>query len=328
MAMREGQRGKLLTLYRVLWEETDEEHPLSAVALAQRLTELGVPAERKSVYADIETLTAMGVDIVYRHRHGYFLAQRSFQLPELKLLVDAVQSSKFISQKDRRSLIGKLEGQASRYQASTLQRQVYVAGQDASLNKAVYYSIDALHAAISADCQVSFQYFDYNARKKQVLRHRGAEYRVSPFLLLRSDSFYYLIAYDETHQSLRHYRVDRMRNLSRLRAKRRGKEAFQQLDLERYTAHHFSMFHGEAQTVTLRCENRYSGSMLDRFGQEITMVPEDEGHFTLTVQLAVSEPFYGWVLGLGTGVSVLAPEEVRTGLRDYLRRQLALYEEL
>lgn len=325
MAMREGQRGKLLMLYRVLWQETDEEHPLSAPALAARLTELGIPAERKSIYDDIDTLSRMGVDIVLLPRSGYFLAERSFQLPELKLLVDAVQSSRFISQQDRRSLIAKLEGQASRHQAQSLHRQVYVAGQDASVNRTVYYTIDTIHAAIGADRQISFQYFDYSPERERILRHGGALYRVSPFLLLRNDSFYYLIAYDGGHGELRHYRVDRMLRLSRLRAKRRGKALFEGLDLERYTEQHFSMFRGQQQDVTLRCENRFSGVMIDRFGQEISMAPEAEGYFTLTIRLSVSEQFYGWVLGLGTGVTILSPAPVREGLRDYLQRQLSLY---
>lgn len=324
--MREGQRGKLLALYRILWQETDEEHPLSAPELAARLAAQGIPAERRTVYDGIETLLAMGVDVVYAHRHGYFLAERSFQLAELKLLVDAVQSSKFISQRDRRSLIAKLERQASRYQAGALQRQVYVAGQDASPNQAVYYTIDAIHAAIGADEQLSFQYFDYNPAKERVLRHGGAVYRVSPFLLLRNDSFYYLIAYDAAHASLRHYRVDRMLHIARVPEARQGREEFAALDLERYAARHFSMFHGEPENVTLCCENRFSGVMLDRFGQEITMVPAEEGYFTLTVSLAVSEQFYGWVLGLGTGVTVAGPERVREGLAAFLRAQAERYQ--
>jgi predicted DNA-binding transcriptional regulator YafY len=322
-----GQRGKLLALYRILWQETDENHPLTAGQLQTRLERYGIFAERKSLYDAIETLIEMGVEILHQHNRGYYLAERTFQLAELKLLVDAVQASKFITPSKSRALIAKLEGQASVHQAQALQRQVYVTGRAMGMNEAVLYAIDTIHAAITQNRQITFQYFDYNVAKEKVLRHGGKRYRVSPFLLLRSSDFYYLIAYEEENQSLRHYRVDKMLHLRQEMEPRLGEEDFRTFDVERYADTHFSMFSGQRRQVRLLCENWVSSIMIDRFGEEISMVPEDSDHFSLSVGVAVSPQFYGWVFGLGTGVVIAGPEEVRQGMRDYLEQQRAAYEE-
>lgn len=327
MAKQSGQRGRLLALYRLLWEETDEAHRLSAPALAERLRERGIPTERKSVYDGIETLRQQGAEVLYEPNGGYYLAERTFQLAELKLLVDAVQASKFITVKKSRELIRRLEGQASRYQAQALHRQVYVAGRARSINESVYYAIDAIHAAITENRQISFQYFDYNVAGEKVLRHDGRAYQVSPFLLLHSNDFYYLIAYDKRSRSLRHYRVDKMLRLEQKKALRQGAELLEDFDIGRYTDTHFSMFRAPQRDVTLRCENRFSSVMVDRFGEGVGMVPEDEGCFTLTVRVAVSEQFYGWLFGLGGGVTVAAPEDVRQEMKRCLQEQLARYEQ-
>lgn len=327
MSKKSGQRGKLLALYRVLWQETDEGHPLSAPELVSRLAERGIPAERKSIYDSVETLRELGVEVLHEPNRGYYLAERTFQLPELKLLVDAVQASKFITVRKSRDLIRKLEGQASRYQAQTLHRQVYVALRARSMNESVYYAIDAIHAAITENRQIAFQYFDYNVAGEKVLRHGGRFYRVSPFLLLYNSDFYYLIAYDQGSNSLRHYRVDKMLRLTMKKAPRQGAEALEGFDIERYTDTHFSMFRAPQRDVTLRCENRFSSVMVDRFGEGISMAPEDEAHFTLTVRVAVSEQFYGWLFGLGGGVVVAAPQEVRQEMKRYLQAQMAMYEQ-
>ena len=311
-----NQKQKLLALLDILARESDEEHPLSVQGLIDGLAQQGISAERKSIYDDLETLRNRGYDIVLDRGRGYYLASRRFELAELKLLVDAVQSSKFISEAKSRSLIKKLEGLCSQYQAGALQRQVFVSGRVKTMNEAVLYTIDALHEAIATDRQVTFRYFDYNVKKEKVFRHGGKVYAVSPVGLLRSDESYYLVALEGADR--RHYRVDRMANLTVTEKPRQpGCGA---LDMAAYTRRHFGMFSGEERQVKLGCPNRLAHVMLDRFGMDAMLVPDGPDRFTLTVRVAVSQQFYGWLFGLGPEVEILAPEPVRAEYADLLRR--------
>lgn len=312
------QKEKLLALLDILFRDTDEEHPMPLAGLIEALERQGISAERKSIYADLDTLRQRGWDIVLDRGRGYYLAWRPFELPELKLLVDAVQSSKFISEGKSRSLIKKLESLCSRYQAGSLQRQVFVSGRVKTMNEAVLYSIDAIHEAIGRNRQISFRYFDYNVKKEKVFRHNGKVYEVSPVGLLRSDESYYLVALEQGEK--RHYRVDRMAGLQVTDHPRApGCEA---LDMAAYTRSHFGMFSGQERQVKLRCPNRLSHVMLDRFGLDTMLIPDGPDHFTLTATVAVSPQFFGWLFGLGAEVELLEPEEVRQQWRQQLEQAL------
>lgn len=300
------QKEKLLALLDILFRSTDQDHPMPLTELIEALERQGISAERKSIYADLDTLRQRGWDIELDRRRGYYLAARPFELPELKLLVDAVQSSKFISEHKSRSLIKKLESLCSRYQAVSLQRQVFVSGRVKTMNEAVLYSIDAIHEAIGQNRQIAFRYFDYNVKKEKVFRHDGKVYQVSPVGLLRSDESYYLVA--RTQGETRHYRVDRMAQPRVTDQKR--EPGCGELDMAAYTRRHFGMFSGRERQVKLRCPNQLAHVMLDRFGLETILVPDGADHFTLTVEVAVSQQFYGWLFGLGPEVELLEPREV------------------
>lgn len=325
MSKRPNQKGKLLILLRLLREESDEDHPLSVPHLLSRLEEFGIAAERKSVYDDLETLRKQGYDVVLRRGRGYYLGEREFQLAELKLLVDAVQSSRFITARKSNELIEKLERQTSVFGAQALQRQVFVTGRVKSMNESVYYNIDAIHQAIGDNRQIAFRYFDYDQHLKKVFRRGGERYRVSPFALLRSDENYYLTAYDDQVERIRHYRVDKMVEINVLPRRRNGEEVYQSFDLADYARIHFGMFKGEEREVLLRCDNRFSHVMVDRFGEAVHMSPEDDSHFLAQVRVAVSPQFYGWLFGLGAGITILAPAEVAQGMRDQLELVLRNY---
>ena len=312
------QKEKLLALLEILFRDTDEAHPLPLAGLIEALERQGISAERKSVYADLETLRRRGWDIVLDRGRGYYLAWRPFELAELKLLVDAVQSSKFISQGKSRSLIKKLESLCSRHQAVALQRQVFVSGRVKTMNEAVLYSIDAIHEAIGRNRQISFRYFDYNVKKEKVFRHGGKVYEVSPVGLLRSDESYYLVALEQGER--RHYRVDRMAQLQVTDHPRAP--GCDRLDMAAYTRSHFGMFSGRERQVKLRCPNTLSHVMLDRFGLDTMLVPDGPDHFTLTATVAVSQQFFGWLFGLGPEVELLEPEEVRQQWRRQLEQAL------
>ena len=322
-----NQKLKLLCLCRLLWERTDEDHPMTVPELIQGLEEWDIKAERKSIYDDMEALRVFGLDVQNRKGKdpGWFLGERPFQLAELKLLVDAVQSSRFISQRKSGDLIEKLESLASRHQARQLQRQVYVDRRAKTMNESVYYTIDKLHSAIANHRSVSFKYFEYNVQKERVFRREGKRYDVSPAGLIWDNENYYLAGYDHRHREMRHYRVDKMAELAVTCLPVEGVAA--DFDIASYAQKHFGMFSGKEGLVSLRCDNRLVGVVLDRFGREVILVPDGEAHFTVTVQAVVSPQFLGWVFGLGAGVEIKAPNWTREMLRRQLEAVAEHYKE-
>ena len=311
MARAAGQKLKLLYLKDYLEQNSDEAHPVPMPELLQMLERHGVRAERKSVYDDLELLREFGMDILRRPGRGggYYLASRSFELPELKLLVDAVQASKFLSAAKSRSLIHKLEGLCSRFEAQHLNRQVVVSGRVKTMNESIYYNVDALHEAIARDRQVQFQYLEWDLRKRRVPRRGGQIYQASPWALAWENANYYLVAY--TGEGIRHYRVDKMKGVRQTELPRQGKAEFSALDLAAYTRKMFGMYGGREEKVTLKCANSLVGVMLDRFGTEAILVPQADETFHLTVPVAVSPQFLGWVCGFGGEVRVIGPAAVR-----------------
>ena len=322
-----NQKLKLLCLCRLLWERTDEDHPMTVPELIQGLEEWDIKAERKSIYDDMEALRVFGLDVQNRKGKdpGWFLGERPFQLAELKLLVDAVQSSRFISQRKSGDLTEKLESLASRHQARQLQRQVYVDRRAKTMNESVYYTIDKLHSAIANHRSVSFKYFEYNVQKERVFRREGKRYDVSPAGLIWDNENYYLAGYDHRHREMRHYRVDKMAELAVTCLPVEGVAA--DFDIASYAQKHFGMFSGKEGLVSLRCDNRLVGVVLDRFGREVILVPDGEAHFTVTVQAVVSPQFLGWVFGLGAGVEIKAPNWAREMLRRQLEAVAEHYKE-
>ena len=329
MARSSYQKEKILALREILLRESDEEHPLSSTQIIALLAKRGIDAERKSVYTDIEALREAGMDIVRSGEgrgSGYFAASRRFELPELKLLVDSVQSSKFITAKKTRALIGKLEGLTSRHQARDLSRQVYVTGRVKTMNESIYYNVDELHRAIAADRQIRFRYFEFTAERKRQYRRGGKFYQVSPFALIWESENYYLLAYDAESGILKHYRVDKMTDIALADEPRQGREAFETQDMSAYTRKVFGMFSGTEAQVRLRFENRLAGAVLDRLGADAMLIPDGEGHFSVLADVVVSPRFYAWVCGFGTGARILAPAWVTEGYAEHIRAIAGLYE--
>lgn len=327
MARTTGQKRKLLILQRILETRSDEEHPLTVGELIAALEAEGISAERKSIYDDMTELAGLGVDVQSRKGKtpGWFIGERTFQLAELKLLVDAVQSCKFITRKKSDQLIAKLEGLTSVYQAKALRRQVYVAGRVKTMNESVYYSIDTLHTAIAGNRTVGFQYFEYNVRKERVYRRDGAVYEVSPYGLIWDSENYYLAGYDHLHGEMRNYRVDKMAGLEVIDRPRQGFGSGEAFDIAVWARKHFGMFHGREGKVCLRCESRMVGVVLDRFGGEAILVPDGAEHFTVTVEAVMSPQFLGWVFGLEDAVEVVSPAWAREEFRSSLARVEGVY---
>ena len=321
-----NQKLKLLCLCKILWERTDEDHPMTVPEFIHALEEWDIRAERKSIYDDMEALRVFGLDIQNRKGKdsGWFLGERTFQLAELKLLVDAVQSSRFISQRKSNDLIAKLESQASSHQARQLQRQVYVDRRAKTMNESVYYTIDKLHTAIANRRSVSFKYFEYNVRKERVFRREGKRYDVSPAGLIWDNENYYLAGYDHRYKEMRHYRVDKMAELAVTCLPLEGVGS--DFDIASYAQKHFGMFSGREGQVTLRCTKELVGVVLDRFGREVILVPEGEQFFTVTVQAVVSPQFLGWIFGLGDGVKIKSPDWAADMMREQLSAVAQLYQ--
>ncbi len=308
----ENQKCKILVI-RDLLLETDELHPLTTLDFIAKLRERGIEAERKSVADDLLALSEYGMDIesvAVGKRKGYYLASRTFEPAELKMLVDSVQAAKFLSPKKTMRLIKKLATLSSRGEATLLKRQLYISDRGKTDNESVFYNIDAIHGAIGEDREITFVYWQYDLNKKRVPRKNGARYRVSPFALVWDDEFYYLIAYDAEDARIKHYRVDKMTRITIGDAERQGKDAFASLDMSVYTSRNFSMFAGEEADVVLDCDANLIGVIVDRFGTDVSVHPNGDG-FTAFVKVAVSEQFFGWVAALGGAVRIASPQPVR-----------------
>ena len=330
MAKSTGQKLKILYLLKILSESTDELHPMPMKRILEELSRYDISAERKTVYTDIEDLKQFGYDILRnpsKSEGGYYMASRDFELPELKLLVDAVQSSKFITVKKSHDLINKLEYLTSRYEAKQLQRQVYVAERVKTMNESIYYNVDTIHTAINDNRVITFHYYQWNIDKKMELRHGGKRYKVSPWALTWAEENYYLIGYDAEVNRVKHYRVDKMLHIEVGVEARTGQECFDEFDMVAYSKRIFGMFDGKTESVKLECENRFAGIIIDRFGKDVMFIKVDETHFITNVDVAVSDHFLAWVIALGNGVRIVSPDDVVERMRRRVKELGNVYGE-
>ena len=319
MAKSANQKLKLLYIARLLMRKSDENHLISTAQIIEELSHYGISAERKSIYDDIEALIYFGLDIIQvkGRQGGYYLGERDFELPELKLLVDSVQSSKFITQDKTYDLIKKIENLASVYDGQLLQRQVYIQNRVKSMNESVYYAVDAISDAITQNNQITFKYFEFNIQKERVYKHNGQLYKVSPFALVWDNENYYMLAWDSTVEKIKHYRVDKMYGVSMTDDKREGTEAFEKTDMSSYTKSVFGMFGGNEEKVRLRFANRLAGVVIDRFGRDTMIMKDGDEHFTVSVNVVISEPFLAWVFGFGEDAEILSPESAREEMKKH-----------
>lgn len=322
---------KLRTLYIMdtLLQKSDEKHRVSTEELQTMLGRNGIKAERRSIYDDIETLKTWGMDILHSKEQpaGYYLASRQFELPELKLLVDAVQSSKFITEKKSRELIKKLESMASVYEARLIQRQVYVINRIKAQNESIYYNVDKIHEAISSDVKICFIYYKWNTKKELVPRNGGKCFEISPWALTWDDENYYMIGYDDKAGLVKHYRVDKMKQIHLMRKKRLGQDSFENFDIACFAKSTFGMYGGRKELVTLECKNPLIGAILDRFGTDMIIANTGENHFQVQHRVAVSGQFFGWLVGLGADIKIVGPKSVADEFKRWIEAIYGSYEE-
>lgn len=328
MPKGKNQKFKLYCLAQIMLEQTDEEHYISMPEIIEALAAYDITADRKSLYQDLRDLEKLGIEVegeATGNRYHYHVISRFFELPELKLLVDAIQSSKFITERKSNALIKKLERLVSKYEAQKLQRQVYVSGRIKTMNESIYYTVDAIHNAISENRKIKFQYYQWNIKKEMELRHNGAWYHISPWGLSWDDENYYLVGFDSEAGLIKHYRVDKMLHISMSEEKREGSEYFTKLDMAEYAKKSFGMYGGEEQTVKLLVDNSLAGVVIDRFGKDVMMIPTDGNRFTVSVNVRVSRQFMGWVFSLGEKVKIIGPDSVVEQMREEVSRLVRQY---
>ena len=310
----ESQNG-LLLLRQYLYERTDEQHPASASDILAFWQQHGIQAGRKSVYTDIELLQNAGMDIVCvkSSQNKYFVGQRLFELPELKLLVDAVESSRFITEKKSTALIKKLGHLTSTAQAEQLNRRIYMGGTPKPENESIYYNVDTIRNAVQKKQQITFQYFEYTPKKEKILKHDGYKYRFSPYAMIWNRDCYYAVGWSEKHGKIAQFRVDRMTAVEPLE-----QTAVQTLDFDpaEYVRKVFGMYPDNLCTVELLCDNEVMRSVIDRFGENVRTETVDEQHFRATVEVAPSPPFFSWIFTFGGKIRIISPLTVLEEMRD------------
>lgn len=320
-----NQKLKLLYIADFLKQYSDEDHPVTTSEIIDMLRNVGIEAERKSIYSDIEALRFYGMDInISKGRNGGIsLLSKEFQLAELKLLVDAVQSSRFITKKKSFDIIKKLSEQVSTYEREELQREVYILNRIKNDNESIYYSTDTIHKAIQSDKMIVFRYFNYGTDKKKLYHNDGKPIKVSPFGLQYDSEKYYMIAFDGYASKIKHYRVDKMENVEIFDDSRDGKGYFRKFDLAEYANSTVTMYSGEVAPVTLKLPEKFAGAVIDKFGKQCRFVPLDDGEFSVTINVTMTPTLYSWVFTFGGDIKITAPEKA---VNDYKKQLLRAIE--
>ncbi len=319
-----NQKLKLLYIADFLTEKTDELHWVSSVDIIEMLARNGIDAERKSIYADIDALRNFGmdIDIIKGRAGGIRLLSKKFELAELKLLVDAIQSSRFITEKKSYSLIKKLSELTSEYERKDLQRLVFISNRIKNENESIYYSTDNIYYAINNDKQISFLYFNYGADKKKHYHNNKKTITVSPFGLQYDSEKYYLIAYDPTAGIIKHYRVDKMEKVEIFDKPRDGKSHFKKFDIASYSNATLKMFSGEITKVTLKCPDKFAGAIIDKFGNKVKFVPTADGEYNITIDAALTPTLYSWIFTFGGEIKIIEPQKAVDEYRKQLESAL------
>lgn len=308
-------KAKLRPLYlaKILYEQTDETHFLTTAQLIQILEEqYGVRSHRQTIKTEIELLRQFGLEIeeVKSTQNRYNLFARRFDVPELKLLIDAVESSKFITAGKSKELVEKISSLASNHVSASLKRNVSCEGRIKPGNEKIYLIIDAINEAINANKQISFQYFQYNVRKEKKIKRNGESYVITPLHLVWNGDCYYMVGVYEYKQRLGSFRVDRIAKCPVI-LKDDGIPAPEGFDIDTYINTTFHMFNSPREEVELICDNEVMDSIIDRFGEEVTTYANDMTSFRALVNVAVSHVFYSWVFGFGGKVKIKGPDSVK-----------------
>ena len=327
MGRTDTQNLKLLYMKDFFEEKTDEDHPAKAPEIIEYLHQHGVDVERKAIYPGVRALESYGLvlkDPDKDRNKTYYLRERDFEPSEVKLILDSVASSKFLSEKKSLELMKKLKKLVNVHHRHELDRQVKVAGRVKSMNESTINNLDHIHNAVTANKTLKFKYFHYNVKKEQEFTREGKYYEVSPWVVIYDNSNYYLLAYVD--DDIRTFRVDRMKSVHTGENERQGKEQFESFDLGKYTKQTFGMFSGKEEKVDMVFHNSLIDTVIDKFGKDVWIMPVDDHHFKATATVAVSSQFFGWIFGLGGKVTIVGPDPVVKQMKDMLGKVSERYE--
>ena len=327
---------KLLTVLSIFERKTDKDHPMSADDIADKAANrIKIPCNRKGIYDDMSALNDYWFISNDPRRiekdekgRGYYLTNRPFSSGDVKLMVDAIESSKYLSEAKTLKLIKELQKLCPETQVRDMKSQLVVFDRVKSMNTDIHESLGVISSAIANNHQIRFKYFDYDMSKKRAYRKNGKFYQLSPYELVYTDDNYYLVAYNAEKNDRFTYRIDRMASVETVLLDREGKEFFgdnrkEKLRLQKST---FSMFDGPIETVTMRFRYNMVNAVMDRFGKDVLIIPDDKEHFQISVPVAISQQFFGWVFGLGNYVTIVAPEHIKKKMAKKLEEIRKRYE--
>lgn len=332
MAGSSKSKTKLLYLSRILHERSDDENFLTVEEIITELKKYDIDAERKSIYSDLRLLEEFGIDIcrVQGRKYGYFIGNRDFEISELRLMIDAIQSAKFITPQKSKELIKKIEGLTSKNFSKKLETQVFINDRIKYDNEEIYYNVDKIHNAITENKMVSFKYYKYDLNKNREFRNGGMEYLVNPYALTWFDDNYYLVGNYHRYNNISHYRIDRICSVNVLDKPRRSftelvdyKYYFNTAD---YSNKIYNMFSGELKIVDIRFENYLIDAVIDRFGVDVTLLKQDEESFIVHTQAVVSDGFISWLLIFGDDAEVIEPKSLRHMIKEKVNKINNLYK--
>lgn len=314
MAEEKNQKIKLMKIMEILRQETDEEHPMTKVELAARLVAMNVSCSPRSLIRDIKLLNEQGYEIMERlmgHEKGYFVCDRSFSVPELKILINAVQAAGFVTEKKTGELVDKIAALGGSHRAAILKGNIVKFNTRKHTNETIYYTVGFIEDAIQRNKKIIFRYFDLDENGQKVYRRDGHHYVVEPVALVFNEDNYYLIVYSEKHDGTANYRVDRIDSVEIIDDPISDKARSLRRKVARYTEEAFKMFNGQPETITLRFTDKLIGPVLDKFGEVTKMTRVDDHTIEATVQVRIAPTFWGWLFQFGTDMDIMEPEALK-----------------
>lgn len=324
MAEEKNQKIKLMKIMEILRQETDEEHPMTKVELAARLVAMNVSCSPRSLIRDIKLLNEQGYEIMERligHEKAYFVCDRSFSVPELKILIDAVQAASFVTNKKTGELIDKIAALGGSHRAGILKSNIVKFNTRKHTNETIYYTVGYIEDAIQQNKKIIFRYFDLDENGQKVYRRDGHHYVVEPVALVFNEDNYYLIVYSERHDGTANYRIDRIDSVEIIDDPVSDKARSIRRKVARYTEEAFKMFNGQPESVTLRFSDKLIGPVLDKFGEDTRMSRVDDHTIEAIVQVRIAPTFWGWLFQFGADMHIVEPETLR---QEYKKQALSL----
>lgn len=328
MPVEKGQRLKLLKIWEILRQETDEAHPMSSVALLQRLEEIDIKCDRRTLYADIQALNESGYKIHCNRRktNEYFVERREFSMAEIQILMDAVQAASFITKEKTEHLVDKIAELAGSRKAEAIKQNVVAFNTVKSPNEDIFGTVSIITQALECGKKIEYQYFDYDINKRRIYRKENKVYKVNPVATIFSDDKYYLLCYDDKHGNLAHYRIDRMANVKVSSEEITPSELSGVYAIQKHKRQLFGMYHGKECEVTFEADKSLTDAVFDKFGHCVRLynVPDNKFRFKASVQ--ISPVFFGWCCSFGPQLKVIAPDTLVKQLQSYINELKSVYE--